>query len=199
MFKPSNRRRTLIIGGLQIKMIIAVLGLVIGISLILLAVSFYLFNLNLHTLPVGESLLGPIMTNSLVPVIFITIILFAASTWAVILMSHKIYGPLHRFGIYIRKLSSGEATDELKFRTGDAVDGLKEVYNEIRQVLEKTLNYDYNEMSSIFHELQNLLDKIYHKKIDDKDLYNRLQDLCNRIAHALDITSDVIEPEDKKR
>jgi hypothetical protein len=48
-------------------------------------------------------------------------------------------------------------------------------------------------MVKIFSELQDILDKVYNKKIQDRQLYNSLQDACDKLAKALDITSETIE------
>ena len=197
IFKPRNRRRTLFITDLQTKFTIALMGLIVGISLILVTTLALLFKGKLTFFWMTDEIIKQIMFDSILPVAIIGIILFSLSLWAVILISHKIYGPLYRFNMYLKKLTSGQEAGELKFRTGDAMDGLKEVYNEIRKNLESTLHYNYEEMVDIFSKLQNILDKLHDKKIEHKELYNSLQNVCSRIAHALDITSDAIEPENK--
>jgi hypothetical protein len=140
----KNRRRKIILHNLQIQLIIALMGLVISISSILVISLFLIFKNNVSS-------------------------------------------------AYIKKMSNGETTDDLQFRKGDAVDGLKEIYNDLRQSFEKTLHYDYEEMVKIFSELQDILDKVYNKKIQDRQLYNSLQGACDKLAKALDITSETIE------
>lgn len=191
----KNRRKKLIVYNLQIQLIIAILGLIVGVSVILVTSLFLIFKSNMSDLPITEESINEILYNSSVPVIIVGIIVFVVSLWAIILITHKIYGPLYRLSAYIRKLSNGEVTDELKFRRGDAIDGLKEIYNDLRQSLDRTLHYDYKEMVKIFAELEDALDKMYNKKIKDKQLYDSLQDACDRLAKALDITSEAIEEE----
>ncbi len=189
----KNRRRKIILHNLQIQLIIALMGLVISISSILVISLFLIFKNNVSTLSVSEELIKQVLSDSIWPVIAIALILFIISMWAIVLITHKIYGPLHRLCAYIKKMSNGETTDDLQFRKGDAVDGLKEIYNDLRQSFEKTLHYDYEEMVKIFSELQDILDKVYNKKIQDRQLYNSLQDACDKLAKALDITSETIE------
>jgi hypothetical protein len=188
-----RRRKTIIISKIQLRMIFAIMGIIIGVSIILLLSLFFIFKANIEILQVPEEVLGQFLSDSMWPVIITAIVIFIVSLWAIILISHKIYGPLYRFGIYVKSLSEGQPTDELKFRKGDAVDGLREVYNALRQALEKTLHYDYQEMVSIFSELQNILDKINNKEIKDAALTDALQNICNRIAKALDKTSELVE------
>jgi hypothetical protein len=61
--------------------------------------------------------------------------------------------------------------------------------------MERTLHYNYDEMVAIFSILQDILDKLYNKKIQSKQLNDALQDVCNRLAKALDVTSDTIKKE----
>ncbi|MCK4672775.1 hypothetical protein KAT67_02200, partial [candidate division WOR-3 bacterium] len=179
-------------------LIIALMGLVISISSILVISLFLIFKNNVSTLSVSEELIKQVLSDSIWPVIAIALILFIISMWAIVLITHKIYGPLHRLCAYIKKMSNGETTDDLQFRKGDAVDGLKEIYNDLRQSFEKTLHYDYEEMVKIFSELQDILDKVYNKKIQDRQLYNSLQSACDKLAKALDITSETIETDKKE-
>ena len=195
MAKLKYRRRTFIINRVQYRIIISVMGLVIGVSAILVVSLFAIFKSNIFLL-VPLRVVNQVLANSILPVVVIAIILFLASLWAVVLISNKIYGPLYRLGIYIKKLSAGEKTGELKFRKGDAVDGINEIYNELSKNLEKTLHYNYKEMIHIFSELHNISDKIYNKQIQEEDLHASLQNICSRIAKALDITSEAIEPEE---
>ena len=118
-----------------------------------------------------------------------------ATDLKLILTTHKIYGPLYRLRVYIKKLSEGEPADELRFRKGDAIHGLKEIYMDLRKSLEKTLHYDYEEMVRVFSELQLILDKVYTKQIKEKELSDSLQEICDRLAKALDKTSEAIEKE----
>ncbi len=191
------RRRKIILHHLQVKLIIALLGIIAGISAILVSSLFLFFKGNMSTLSIAAEQTQQILSDSIWPVVIMAIILFVVSVWAIIMITHKIYGPLYRLSSYIKKLSDGEVTEEIKFRRGDAIDGLKEIYNDLRKSLEKTLRYDYTEMVTVFSELQQILDKMYHKKIRDSELFDLLQDICDRLAKALDVTSEVIESEEK--
>ncbi len=188
-----GRRRILIIHGLQVQLIIAIMGLIIGVSLILLASICFILYDQLISSGISQQLIGKIFSSTTVPIIVIGIIIFSASLWAVILISHKIYGPLYRLSRYIKRISNGEKTKDFELRKGDAINGLKEIYNELRYNLEKTLHYNYNEMVNIFSELENILDKLYNKEIPERELYSSLQNICNRTAKALDITSEAID------
>ncbi len=189
------RRRKIILHNLQIKLIIALSGIIIGVSIILVTSLFLIFKNNISTFSIPEEYVQGILTNSIWPVVIIAIVLFIVAIWAIIMITHKIYGPLYRLRMYIKKLTEGEVAEELRFRRGDAVHGLQEIYNELRRSLEKTLHYDYKEMVRIFSELQQILDKLYQKKIKHKELYDVLQNTCDRLAKALDVTSEAIESE----
>jgi hypothetical protein len=191
-----TRRKTLIISKLQVKMIVTVVGLIIAVSVCLVFTQFLVFRGNILLAPVSREIGNQLLRNSILPVVIIAVVLFALSLWTVIIISHRIYGPLYRFGLYIKKLCEGEITEEITFRKYDAGDGLKEIYDELRIAFEKTLHYDYKEMADIFTKLQNILDRVHNKKIRDKELSEALQNICDRIAEALDITSDVIESDE---
>lgn len=193
-----NRRKKIIIHGLQAQLIVAILGLVFGISLILLVSLYLILKNNLANLPIAEELIQEAMRASIWPVVIIGIVLLLGSGWSIILITLKIYGPLYRLRKYIKKISDGEITEELEFRRGDAINGLQEIYNDLRQSMKKTLHYDYGAMVKIFSELQDILDKMYEKKTYNHELYNSLQEVCSKLAKALDITSEAIESEEEK-
>ena len=179
-------------------MIVAILGLVFGISLILLVSLYLILKNNLANLPIAEELIQEAMRASIWPVVIIGIVLLIGSGWSIILITLKIYGPLYRLRKYIKKISDGEKTPELEFRRGDAINGLQEIYNDLRQSMKKTLHYDYGAMVKIFSELQDILDKMYEKKTFNHHLYDSLQEVCSKLAKALDITSEAIESEEEK-
>lgn len=191
----KNRRRKVFFHGLQIQLIITILGLVLGISLILLISLFIIIKSNLTDLAIPEELIQEALHNSIWPVAVIGIVLFIGSSWSIVMITLKIYGPLYRLRNYIKKMSNGEITDEIEFRKGDAIEGLQEIYNDLRHSLGKTLNYDYGAMVKIFSELQDILDNMYKKKNYEQKLYESLQNVCSKLAKALDITSDAIESE----
>ena len=189
------RRRIIILHNLQVKLIFALLGMIVGVSAILVISLYMFFKGNISAFSIPEEYVQQVLANSIWPVVIIAIILFIVSIWATIMITHKIYGPLYRLSAYIKKLSEGEVTEELRFRRGDAIHGLKEIYNDLRKSLEKTLHYNYQEMVKIFSGLQQILDKLYQKKIKQDELYDVLQNSCDRLAKALDITSEAIESE----
>lgn len=193
--KIKKRRRRVFFHGLQIQLIVTILGLVFGISLILLISLFIIIKSNLTDLAVPGELIEEALNNSIWPVAAIGIVLFIGSSWSIVMITLKIYGPLYRLRNYIKKMSKGEITDELEFRKGDAIEGLQEIYNDLRSSLGKTLHYDYGAMVKVFSELQDILDNMYKKKSYDKKLYEALQNVCSKLAKALDITSDAIESE----
>ena len=193
-----NRRRKIIIHSLQAQLIVAILGLVFGISLILLVSLYLILKNNLANLPIAEELIQEAMRASIWPVVIIGIVLLIGSGWSIILITLKIYGPLYRLRKYIKQISEGEISPELEFRRGDAINGLQEIYNDLRQSMKKTLHYDYGAMVKIFSELQDILDKMYEKKTYNHELYNSLQEVCSKLAKALDITSEAIESEEEK-
>ncbi len=189
------RRKKVILHGIQVKLIIALLGIVAAVAIVLVAESFILVRNNAFEQNIPPELVDSLLNQSLWPVIITGAILLIASLWVLILATHKIYGPLYRLRVYIKKLCEGEPTDELRFRKGDAMHGLKEIYNDLRKSLEKTLHYDYEEMVKIFSELQHILDKVYTKEVKEKELSDALQQICDRLAKALDKTSEAIEKE----
>jgi len=189
----KNRRKKVIIHNLQIQLIISIAGLIIGTSLILVTSLFLIFRNNMAAIGISKEFISEILYDSVLPVAVIALVVFVVSIWAIVLITHKIYGPLYRLRTYIKKLCEGETTDELQFRRGDAINGLKEIYNDLRKSMEKTLHYDYNTMVEIFSEIEEILDKIYYKRIKDREIYDQLQDTCGRLAKALDITSEAIE------
>jgi uncharacterized membrane protein YccC len=189
----KNRRRKFILHGLQVRLIIIMTILTVGISAILVISLYLITSHNLLVLPIPEVQARQVLSDSIWPVIMIAIVLFVINTWTIVIITHRVYGPLYRLTEYIKKLVRGEKTNTIKFRKDDAVHGLQEVYNDLRDTLGKTLHYNYQEMITIFYELENILDKMYNKKIHDRELYNTLQEVCHKIAKALDITSEAID------
>jgi len=169
----------------QYRLIISVMALLIIISTITAIASLVILKNNI------AGIMTP--TQSVVVFTVITLILYLISLWLMIIWSNRIYGPIYRLGQYIQRLSKGEKTGEIKFRKGDTLDGLTELYNKLCQSVEKNLTYDYKEFAKIFTELENILDRLYNKNISERELYDSLQHTCNRIAKALDITSEVIK------
>ena len=188
------RRKKFVLHGLQRTLIITIMGIIISVSVSLVALSFFLYHYNSIGLIAPENRMFP-LSSSIWPVIVIAVVLYALCLWILIIITHRIYGPLYRLTTYIKKLINGNTTDEIVFRKDDAIIGLREIYNDLRESLEKTLHYNYTEMVHIFSELENILDKIYNKKIKDRELYNSLQGCCSKLARALDITSEAIEKE----
>lgn len=186
------RRKQFVLHGLQKTLIITIMGIIIAISASLVVLSFLLFHYYSTGLITPENQMVP-LTASIWPVVITAVVLYGVCLWVLIIITHRIYGPLYRLTTYIRKLVNGDKTNEIVFRKDDAITGLKEIYNDLRTSLEKTLHYNYTEMVHIFSELENILDKIYYKKIKDRELYNSLQECCSKLARALDITSEAIE------
>lgn len=191
----AYRRKKVILHGIQVKLIIALLGIVAAVAIVLVGESFIILRNNASAQDVPPELIDSLTRQSLWPVVITGIVLLIASLWALILATHKIYGPLYRLRVYIKKLCEGEPTGELRFRRGDAMHGLKEIYNDLRKSLEKTLHYDYGEMVEVFSELQQILDKVYANELKEKELSDSLQHICDRLAKALDKTSEAIEKE----
>jgi len=193
--KRSYKRRKFILHTMQIKLILALFGIVAAVAIVLVAECFIILKNNASILRISPELVNELLNQSVWPVVIIGIILLLACLWALILATHKIYGPLYRLRMYIKKLCDGEPTDELRFRRGDAIHGLKEIYSDLRKSIEKTLHYDYQEMVKIFSELQQILDKVHTKEIKETELADSLQNICDRLAHALDKTSEAIHKE----
>jgi methyl-accepting chemotaxis protein len=170
-------------------------GLIIGVSGVLVISLYLSFKNSIAGLPISQEIANQLLADSMHTIVIVAVIMYFASLWALIMITHKIYGPLYRFTQYIKKLSEGQKTNDLVFRRGDAIVGLKEIYNELRRSLERALFYDYKEMVKVFSQLEDILDKLYDKQIEHQELYSSLEGLCKRIAKALDVTSGVIQAE----
>jgi sensor histidine kinase YesM len=186
------RRKKFVLHGLQKTLIITIMGIIIAISASLIVLSLLLYHYNSTGFIAPENQMLPLIA-SIWPIVITAVVLYGVCLWALIIITHRIYGPLYRLTVYIKKLVNGDITDEIVFRKDDAITGLKEIYNDLRTSLEKTLHYNYTEMVHIFSELEDILDKIYNKKIKDRELYNSLQECCSKLARALDMTSEAIE------
>jgi len=188
----QNRRRVRIINEYQYRLIIAMIVLIIAITAILLGVLFLLIRSNIAALPrpllETANLYHRLLYQPFLIVIIIALIIFISTFWILIVVTHRVYGPIYRLGKFIKALSKGEKTGELHFRKGDAVDHMADLYNELYDSLKKTLHYNYNELVIVFTDLEDILDQVYNRKLDDDRLFNNLQNLCNRIAKALDLT-----------
>ena len=190
-----NRRKRLVIDKLQIQLIITIVGLVIGVSAILAALVFHLVDVNMTNMGFSENIKNDLFSLTLIPIMITALIIYIIMIWFTVLITNKIYGPLNRLSHYIKRLSQGEKTDEIQFRKGDAINGLREMYNSLRSNIEKTLTYNYQEMSNIFSDLENILDEISVRKLTNQQISEQLQKITSRLAKALDITSEAIEKE----
>ncbi|MEO0123465.1 MAG: hypothetical protein ABIL69_05605 [candidate division WOR-3 bacterium] len=186
----EERRKNLIVNRLQYRMVFHAFGLVLGVSLILILSLIFIFG--------PENVFAPGRNYTLPIIIFIiiAIVLYYLSYVTLLRLSNRIYGPLHRLASYLKKLSEGIETGEIKFRKGDVVNGIQEIYNELCHSLTKTLHYDYNELVNTFSQLEDILDRIHSKSISENELYNSLEKICERLADALDLTTDVIHQKD---
>jgi len=188
----KNRRRVRIINEYQYRLIIIMIILIIVISTVLLGVLFLLIRNNIAALPQPlaqeVNLYHQLLYRPFLIVIIIALIIFIISFWILIVITHRVYGPIYRLGKFLKALSKGEKTGELHFRKGDVVDHMADLYNELYDSLKKTLHYNYNELVIVFTDLEDILDQVYNRKLDDDRLFNNLQNLCNRIAKALDLT-----------
>jgi signal transduction histidine kinase len=187
----SNRRRILFVSHVQYRLIISVMALLIIVSTVIAIAALIILKNNF------AGMISP--TMSVIIFTGITLVLYAVSLWMMIIWSNRIYGPVHRLGNYIQRLCRGERTGEIKFRKGDALDGITEIFNELSHSLERNLTYDYKELARIFTDLEDVLDKIYSKKMSDREVYDALQRISNRIAKALDITSDTLQNIDNRQ
>jgi hypothetical protein len=125
--KEKNRRRKLIISKLQWHMILSIMGLIAGVAGALVVLTFVVVRKYASLLPITPEVGNQLIAKSVFPVVIIVIILFILSFWAVLLISHKLYGPLYRCGKYIEQLIGGEKAKDLKFRKDDAVSDLKDI------------------------------------------------------------------------
>ncbi len=188
----QNRRRVRIINQYQYKFVIWMLLLIIGVSALLGLATFILIRQGIanlpQPLPPDINLYQLILYKPILTMIIIALFLYIIAFWLLIIMTHKVYGPMYRLGKFIKSLSKGEKTGELQFRKGDAVDHLSDLYNDLYASIQKILNYDYQSLIRVFSELEDVLDQVYNKKVEHTELFNSLQNICNRIAKALDIT-----------
>ncbi|MCX7995727.1 MAG: hypothetical protein N3A65_08175 [candidate division WOR-3 bacterium] len=181
----QERRKNLIVSRLQLKMIYHCLGLVLVVSIILSVLSFLLFSQ-------GQLLSGLNQWLKIVIFVIVAVVLYSISYLRFVKLSNKIYGPIYRLAGYLKKLSDGIETGEIKFRKDDVIDGIQDVYNELCHSLTKTLHYDYNELVNTFSQIEDILDRMHHKTITEEELYKSLENICGRLADALDLTTDVI-------
>lgn len=186
----KDRRKNLIVNRLQYRIIFYAFGLILGVSLILILSLIFI---------IGPELVfaqGRDYTLPIIIFLIIAIVLYYISYVTLLKLSNRIYGPLYRLANHLKKLSEGIETGEIKFRKGDVINGIQEIYNELCHKLTKTLHYDYNELVNTFTQLEDILDRLHNKSISEDELYNSLEKICAKLAHALDLTSDVIHQND---
>lgn len=189
----ENRRKVLIVNSLQYRMLLHTFGLVIGVSLILIIAFIFIFGVN-RTF----GLRGTSVFHWLIFIV-IAIMLYLISYISILKLSNRIYGPLYRLSSYLKRLSDGIETGEIRFRKNDVVNGIQEIYNNLCKSLTRTLHYDYNELVNTFSQLEDILDKIHHKTITEEELNSSLENICSRLAKALDLTTDVIQQKEDDR
>ncbi len=186
----KDRRKNLIVNRLQYRMVFHAFGLVLGVSIIFILLFILIFGANQIFAP------GRDYTLRVLIVVAVAIVLYYISYITLLKLSNRIYGPLYRLANYLKKLSDGIETGEIKFRKGDVVNGIQEIYNELCHSLTKTLHYDYNELVNTFTQLEDILDRIHNKSIGEDELYTSLEKICERLADALDLTTNVIHQKD---
>lgn len=188
----KNRRRVRIIDQYQFRFIMWLLLVIIMVSALLGLATFILIRQEIsklpQPLPPGTDLFQLLLYKPFLTVVIIALFLYIITFWLLIVLTHKVYGPMYRLGMFIKSLSKGEKTGELQFRKGDVVDHLSDLYNELYASIQKVLNYDYQSLMRVFSELEDVLDQVYNRKVEHTELFNSLQNICNRIARALDIT-----------
>jgi len=164
--------------------------MVVDASIILVVAFFFIFR--------PSQILAPVRCYAVHWAVFIilAIILYYISYITILKLSNRIYGPIYRLADYLKKLSEGIETGEIKFRKDDVVNGIQEIYNDLYKSLTKTLHYDYNELVNAFSHLEDILDKIHNKTVTEDELCKSLENICSRLAKALDLTTDVIHQKD---
>lgn len=187
----KNRRKSLVVSNLQYRMLLHTLGLVFGVSIILIVAFIFIFGVD------RTSVFKASLFVRWAIFIIIAIILYLISYFTILKLSNRIYGPLYRLSGYLRRLSEGIETGEIKFRKDDIINGIQDIYNNLCKSLTKTLHYDYTQLVNTFSELEDILDKIHRKTITEAELNDSLENICSRLAKALDLTTDVINPNDK--
>ncbi len=188
----QERRKNLIVNRLQYKMIFYTFGFVLGVSVILILAFILLCG------PGNIFAQARNYTLQLAIFIVIAFILFYLTYKSLLRLSNRIYGPIYRLSNYIKRLSEGVETGEIKFRKDDVVNGIQQIYNDLCHSLTKTLHYDYNELVNTFSQLEDILDRMHSKTISEEELYNALENICGRLANALDLTTDVIHRNNTK-
>ncbi|MEO0137698.1 MAG: hypothetical protein ABIL86_09230 [candidate division WOR-3 bacterium] len=184
-----ERRKNLIVNRLQYRIILHCVGLTVGISAILVVLCLLFF--------CSDNILAGLSTPLKILILLVcALVLYYFSYQSLLRLSNKIYGPIYRLGSYLKKLSEGIETGEIKFRKDDVIDGIQQVYNELCRSLTKTLHYDYNELVNTFSQLEDILDRLHQKTITEEELYKALENICGRLADALDLTTDVLQQDE---
>ncbi len=186
----KNRRKVLIVSNLQYRMLLHTFGLVLAVSIILVLAFIFIFGINRTYAQEKCSFFQWAIF------IIIALILYLISYTTILKLSNRIYGPLYRLSGYLKRLSEGIETGEIKFRKDDVLNGIQEIYNNLCKSLTRTLHYDYNEIVNTFSQLEDILDKIHQKTITEEELNSSLENICSRLARALDLTTDVVHPKD---
>ncbi|MGQ9817191.1 MAG: hypothetical protein ACUVQ3_04485 [bacterium] len=187
----KNRRKSLIVSNLQYRMLFHTFGLVVGVSILLIIAFIFIFGADQTFAQREYGVFRWIIF------IIIALILYFICYITILKLSNRIYGPLSRLSTYLKKLSEGMETGAIRFRKDDVIDGIQEIYNNLCRSFSKTLHYDYNEIVNTFSQLEDILDRIHHKNITEEELYRSLENICSRLAKALDLTTNVINPDDK--
>lgn len=182
----KNRRKTLIVNNLQYRMLLHTFGLLLVVSIILIITFIFIFGVDRTFAQRGCSVFQWAVF------IIIAIILYLISYITILKLSNRIYGPLYRLSGYLKRLSEGAETGEIKFRKDDIIDGIQEIYNNLCKSLTRTLHYDYDELVNTFSQLEDILDRMHHKTITEEELNNSLENICSRLAQTLDLTTDVL-------
>jgi hypothetical protein len=182
-----ERRKNLIVNRLQYRLVLYSFGLVVGVSIVLLIAFIIIFGPK-EIFPSNKCL-----AFSVSIFVILQVLLYYFSYITLLKLSNRIYGPLYRLSIYLKKLSEGIETGEIRFRKDDIIDDVQKIYNELCHSLTKTLHYDYNELVNTFSQLEDILDHLHKDDISKEELYKSLENICARLAKALDLTTDIIQ------
>ena len=139
-------RKKIVVSKLQLSFIIATFGLIVGVSLTLIASVYFNVRYYLYSLPIAESIVKQISHDMILVIVAVASIIFIVSIFAVLIMSNKIYGPLWRFNQTLNKLAKGEEVEGFQIRKGDAIEGISQIPKIASLYANKTQQFDSYEL-----------------------------------------------------
>ncbi|MFA4992164.1 MAG: methyl-accepting chemotaxis protein [Candidatus Omnitrophota bacterium] len=190
----NKRRRYFINRDFQVEFILKFCGLVILGSALFGSILYFLSRSTLTTSFENSRLVVKSTADYLFPGllaggVIVGVIVALVSSMVVILMTHRLAGPIYRFEKYVEEVGSGRLSSNVKIRKKDQFQNMANALNRMTSDLKRALS-EVNDVSvkldSLIEELSTSSNREVLLKDDIKRLVFELKNDKQTLAKALD-------------